>query len=150
MAIGLAAIRAVAILLCNLRETGHRDDPLFLVDPEDHDPGAAAPRDADIVDRNTDDGASIGHQHDLVVVADREDCDDRVPAAAPIHIIGALPAPSGDAVIIGRAADAKALPGDAQHKFLARRQVEELLLGQRHYDAATSVQKILQRYKELQ
>src|SRR5439155_16369602 len=131
MAIGLAAIRPVAILLCNLRETGDRYDPLLLVDPEDHDPGAAAPRDPDIVDRNADNRSGIGDQHDLVVVADREHRDDGVPAAAQIHIVDALPAPSGDAVIVSRAADAKPPLGDAQHELLARGDVEELLLGQR-------------------
>src|SRR5947207_10018133 len=99
MAIGLAAIRPVAILLCNLRETGHRDDPLFLVHSEDHDALAAAPRDPDIVDRNPDNRPGIGDQHDLVVVADRKDCDDRIVLAPQLNIIDTLSTASGDAVV---------------------------------------------------
>ena len=66
--------------------------------------------------------AGIGDQHDLVVSPDRKHRDDGIAVAAlEIHVVDALPAAPGDAVVIGRAAHAEALFGDAQHEFLALR-----------------------------
>ena len=112
-------VRFVAVLLGDLRKPRHRDDPLALADLEDHHPLAAPARDADVVDRAADHHPAIGHQHDLVVVPDREDGDDRIAAAAQIHVVDALSAAPGDPVVVGRAPDAEALLGHAQHELLA-------------------------------
>src|SRR5947207_8928725 len=98
LAVGTIAIRPVAILLCNLRQPGHRNHPLVLVDPEDHDARAAAPRDADVVDRDADHHAGIRYEHDLVIMPDREDRDDRVLPPAQLHLVDTLPTARGDPV----------------------------------------------------
>src|SRR5207302_5713259 len=98
-------------------------------DLEDHDTLTAPPRDADIVYRAADHHAAVGDQHNLVVVPDREHGDDRVAPPGQVHVVDTLPAASGDAVIMGRAAHAKALFGDAQHHFLALREIGEGILG---------------------
>src|SRR4029077_4526764 len=106
---------------------------------EDHHPLAAASGDADIVDRDADHHGTIGHQHDLIVVPDREDRDDRVLTPAQIHVVDALPAAAGDAVIIGRAAHPEAFLGDALDELLARREIEELLFRQRRLAGPVAV-----------
>src|SRR5437764_846638 len=66
---------AVAVPFVAFRQPRNRNDPLAVADLKYHDTGAAAARDADVVHRHPDHHAAIGHQHQLVVMADREDRD---------------------------------------------------------------------------
>ena len=140
--VGIRRCRSALSVAVLVGASGHlgqprdRDDPFAVADLEHDNAGAAAPRDADVVHRHADHHAGIGHQHQLIVVPDREHRDNRVAAAAQIHVVEPLPAAPGDAVVIGRAAHAEALFGDAQHEFLAPRQIGERFLGNRRLGAA--------------
>src|SRR5207237_9751299 len=122
----LAAIAlrlAVPLFIAHLGEPRHRDDALALADTEDDDALGAAARDADIAHRAADHHAAVGHQHDLVVAADREDGDHGIAALPEQHVVDALPAASGDPVVVGGGADAVDLLGDAEDENLVRRNV---------------------------
>src|SRR5207245_2256862 len=130
-----SAIVLAAVRPGDFGQPRHRHDPLAVAELEDHYPLAAAAGNADVVDRAANHHAGIGDQHDLVVMPDREDRDNRVLPAGQVHIVDALTAAPGDAVVIGRAAHAEALLGDALKEFLARREIEELLFRDRRLAA---------------
>src|SRR5437868_15316628 len=108
--LGVAAILLGTVLLDDLGQPRHRHDALAVAELEDHYPLAAAAGNADVVDRAADHHAGIGDQHDLVVMPDREDRDNRILAAGQVHVVDALTAAPGDAVVIGRAAHPEPLP----------------------------------------
>src|SRR5215469_15025663 len=137
----------IAILFGFLRQPRHRDHPLALAHFEDDHTLAAPPGNADTVDRNADYHSTIGHKHDLVIVSNREDSDDRIVAAAQIHVVDALPAASGNSVIIGRGPDAVPLLGDAQHELLALGEIGMGLIRDRSLLAAVFVVGIRRRFR---
>ena len=88
------------------------------------------------MDRAADQLAAVGHQHDLVLVLDREGGDDITVALGARDIGDALPAPVGDAVFIGRGALAIAIGRDGEDELLigpelvqARRCFPDLAIG---------------------
>src|SRR5208337_786546 len=132
---GVVGTVSPAVLLGDFGEPRHRNDSFAVADLEDHHPLAAPAGDADVVDRAADHHSAIGHQHDLVVVPDREDGDDRIATAAQIHIVDTLPAAPGDPVVVGRAPDPEAFLGHAQHELLALREIGVGLFGDRAFVA---------------
>src|SRR5262245_6277145 len=66
----------VSILLAlRLGDALHRNDLFVLSGIEDGYALGRPAGHANSVDRNADDLSAVGHQHDLILVADREGCD---------------------------------------------------------------------------
>ena len=72
----------------------------------------------DVVDAAADDLAAVGHQHDLVVMLDREGGDERPVALVDRHRHDAFAAAPGDPVFERRGALAVAIGRDGQDELL--------------------------------
>src|SRR5262249_10162692 len=116
-------------------------------DLEDDHALAAAARNADIVHRAADNHSAIGHQHNLVVVPYREYRNDRIAAPGQVHIVDPLPAAPGDPVVVRGGPDPVALFRDAQHEFLALRQIGIGLLRDRGFLATVFIVGFGRRFR---
>src|SRR5215813_10593010 len=95
---------ASTVLLAFLADPLDRHHLLVLGGVEhDHAPGGAA-GDADAFDAGADELAAVGHQHQLILVLDRERGDHAAGIAGHRHGDNAFAAAPGGAVFVGRAA----------------------------------------------
>src|SRR5277367_980032 len=86
-------------------------------DRRDHAHAAcSASRDANAGDRAADQSATIGDQHDLLALLDRE-CRDHLSALGEVHELHALTAAAGNTVLVGGSALAEAGRGHGEHEF---------------------------------
>src|SRR5205814_3941336 len=125
-AISVAVAAAVRVVLA---DADRRDHALALADIDDAHAARRSSRDANSVDRTTDQRAAVGDQHDLVALAHRESRDD-LAAVGQAHQLDALAAAAGHAILVGRGPLAEAGRGRGKHELLSGLQLLEALLGQ--------------------
>src|SRR5690606_10406791 len=103
----------------------HGDDFLAFSRAEYHNALGGAGGYADTCDRHADHLAAIGHQHDLILMRDRESGDEASDLVRLGDVRGAdaLAAPPDDAEIIGRRALAITVLAYGQHELLSRLQL---------------------------
>src|SRR5262245_58402363 len=132
MALAVAVAIAVAVLgtAIVLADAHRRHHALALADIDDAYAAGGASRNANSIHRTADQGAAVGHQHDLVVA---EHGERRHDGAAPRHAhqLDALAAAAGHPILVGRGALAEARRGDGEHELLLALQLAEALVRQR-------------------
>src|SRR2546421_302663 len=106
---------AVAIAVAGVVLAGAygRDHTLALADIDNAYAAGGASRYADSVHRTADQRSTVGHQHDLVVVRDRERRHD-LAALGQAHQLDALAAASRHPILVSRGALAEARRGDSE------------------------------------
>src|SRR6187402_3226867 len=127
MVFAISVAVAVGIVLA---DADRRDDTLAFAHVDDANAARRPARDADAVDRTADQGAAVGHQHDLVAAAHREGRDD-LSAVGQAHELDAFAAAAGDAVLVGRGPLAEPGRGDREHELLLGPELLEALGRQR-------------------
>src|SRR5215813_14851657 len=121
---------ASTVLLAFLADPLDRHHLLVLGGVEhDHALGRAA-GDADAFDAGADELAAVGHQHQLILVLDRERGDHAAGIAGHRHGDNAFAAAPGGAVLVGRAALAEPALGDREHELLGLRHFHIALLAE--------------------
>src|SRR5215510_15826994 len=137
-AMGKEALRlGAAVLLAFLADALDGDHALVVGRIEHDHPLGRASGDADAFDPGADELATVGDQHQLVAVLDRERGDqlagllaDAAVALAHVHCHDAFAAAAGDPVFVGRRSLAVAALRDREHELLGRRHLYIALLAE--------------------
>src|SRR4051794_6527688 len=104
------AVAVSGIVLANAHRRYHA---LAIAHVDDAHTARGPPRNANSVDRTADQGAAVGHQHDLVAVEYRESRHD-LAALGQVHQLHALAAATGHPILVSRRALAEARRGDGE------------------------------------
>src|SRR6266511_6466334 len=111
---GMTASASPAVLVAFLADALDRHHLLVFGRVEHDHALRRSSGDADALDAGADELAAIGHQHELVLVLDRERCDQAAGLAGHRHGDDAFATAAGGAVLVGRAALAEAALGDRE------------------------------------